>query len=119
MNKDNQVFQLCIQGTQAEYENRIEDARAFYRQAWEIAKKDDEACVAAHYVARFQESYEERLRWNEIALEHAKAAKDESVQAFFPSLYLNMGQSYELLGNQAEAKRYYDLAASLGFPHTM
>lgn len=119
MNTDNQVFQLCIKGIRAEYEGRVEDARAFYWQAWEIAKDDSEICVAAHYVARFQESNEEKLRWNEIALDHAKAAKDESVQGFFPSLYLNMGQSYELLGNQAEAKRYYDLAASLGFPHTM
>ncbi|MGF2076150.1 hypothetical protein, partial [Enterococcus casseliflavus] len=39
------------------------------------------------------------------------AVGDERVRSFYPSLYLNMGHAYELLGNQTEAKRYYDLAA--------
>jgi hypothetical protein len=30
-----------------------------------------------------------------------------------------MGQSYELLSNKDEAKRYYDLAADLGVFHQM
>jgi hypothetical protein len=30
---------------------------------------------------------------------------------------LNMGRSFELFGDQAEAKKYFDLAAELGFPH--
>jgi hypothetical protein len=56
-------------------------------------------------------------RWNQIALDPAKAVSDGSVQEFYPSLYLNMGQSHELLGNLNEAKRYYDLAAEAGVIH--
>jgi hypothetical protein len=56
-------------------------------------------------------------RWNRIALERANAVGDERVQPFYPSLYLNMGQSYELLGNHEESRRYYALAAELGAVH--
>ena len=111
------VICLCIEGTRAEFEKRLDDARALYWQAWEAARDDYEACVAAHYVARFQDNSEEKLRWNQLALNHANAIQDDSVKAFYPSLYLNMGQSYELLGDQVEAQRYYDLAESFGVLH--
>ena len=114
---NNPVVKLCIQGTQAEFAGQIEQAQALYRQAWESAQDDYEACVAAHYVARHQPDPTEELHWNQIALERANATSDARVQAFYPSLYLNMGQSYEKLGDQAAAKRYYDLAAELGAHH--
>lgn len=122
MDVHNPVIQLCMRGTQAEFRGEIPTARALYQQAWEMAKNDYEACIAAHYLARHQESPEEVLRWNEEALRRANADRhsdfgDTRVGEFYPSLYLNMGQSHEKLGNQAEAQRYYDLAAALGFPH--
>ncbi len=117
MNPNNPVVKLCVEGTQAEFKGRIDEAKALYRQAWEAAQDDFEACVAAHYVARHQEDPEERLRWNQIALERANAAADDQVRAFYPSLFLNMGQSHQLLGHPEEAKRYYDLAARLGAIH--
>ena len=117
MNVDNPVIKLCVEGTQAEFQKRMADAQALYQQAWEAASDDYEACIAAHYVARFQDDPAEKLRWNQVALERANAAGEERVREFYPSLYLNMGQSYELLGNPDEAKRYYDLAAALGANH--
>ena len=117
MDVNNPVIKLCLEGTRAEFEGRIVDARAFYLQAWEASRDDYEACIAAHYVARYQGSSEDRLRWNQEALNRANAASDERVQDFYPSLYLNMGSSHEALGNQSEAQRYYDLAAELGFVH--
>jgi hypothetical protein len=68
-------------------------------------------------VARFQERPEESLRWNQISLDHANAVNDERVKDFYPSLYLSLGRSYELVDNQAEAQRYYELAAALGAIH--
>lgn len=117
MDTDSPVIQLCIQGSRAEFEHRPDDARALYQQAWEARTDDYEACIAAHYVGRFQDSAEESLRWNQLALLHAEAAGDERVHEFYPSLYLNLGHSHELLGNQAEAQYYYDLAAELGVLH--
>jgi hypothetical protein len=117
MDLNNPVIQLCMEGSRAEFEHRIEDVRVHYQQAWEACTDDYEACIAAHYVARFQASPEESLHWNQLALEHANAVIDERVKNFYPSLYLNLGQAYENLGNQAEAQRYYNLAADLGFIH--
>jgi tetratricopeptide (TPR) repeat protein len=116
------VIRLCIEGTRAEFEGRVRDARTLYLRAWEAAQDDYEACVAAHYVARHQERPEDELRWNQEALARANAAcaepgGEERVRSFYPSLYLNMGHSYERLGDQAEAQRYYGLAAELGFVH--
>ena len=113
----NPVIQLCIEGARAEFEHRPEDARACYQQAWEARLDDYDTCVAAHYLARFQKSPEESLHWNQIALNHANAVNDERVKDFYPSLYLNLGQAHENLGEQVEAQRYYNLAAGLGFIH--
>ena len=94
-----------------------EEACALYMQAWEAAQDDYEACIAAHYVARCQKDPMDILHWNQEALIRAEAVGDDRVKDFYPSLYLNMGHSYELLGNQVEEQRYYALAAQLGFIH--
>ena len=117
MDPDNPVIKLCIEGTQAEFQRQKEKARFLYQQAWEAVQDDYEACIAAHYVARHQEDPTERLRWNQIALDKANLVADNRVQEFYPSLFLNMGRSHELLGHWDEAKRYYNLAADLGADH--
>lgn len=117
MDLSNPIIQLCMDGTRAEFEHRLEDAKSLYQQAWEARTDDYEACIAAHYVARFQDSMAESLRWNQLALEHANAINDERVKDFYPSLYLSLGRSYEFVGDQVEAQRYYDLAAALGVVH--
>jgi tetratricopeptide (TPR) repeat protein len=58
-----------------------------------------------------QESPQDTLHWNQKALIRANAVGDDRVRSFYPSLYLNMGHAYEVLGNQAEARKYYELAA--------
>ena len=117
MDLENSVIQLCIQGTRAEFERRPEDARALYQQAWDIHTDDYEACIGAHYLARFQDTPEKTLQWNWIALQHANAIHDKIVKDFLPSLYLSLGSLYEVLGNIVEAQKYYQLAAELGFFH--
>ena len=117
MNTSNPIIRLCMEGSRAEFEHRLDDARRLYQQAWDAHTDDYEACIAAHYVARFQDSAEESLRWNQIALERADAVKDEQVKEFYPSLYLSLGRSFELVDNPAEAQRYYNLAAVLGVVH--
>ena len=117
MDLNSPVVQLCVEGTRAEYAGNLKDARALYWQAWNTAKDDFEACIAAHYVARFQENPEDILFWNQEALDRANVVKNDLVKDFYPSLYLNMGHSHELLGNSSEAQTYYDLAAQLGYRH--
>jgi hypothetical protein len=115
---ENPVVKLCIEITRAEFQGRLEDARRLSWQAWEASQDDHEACIAAHYVARFQKSPEQKLRWNQEALRRAEAASGEQVRDFYPSLYLNLGHTHELVGELSEARRYYDLAARLGVQHS-
>jgi len=117
MDINNPVIQLCMEGTRAEFEHRLDDARLYYQQAWEARVDDYDACIAAHYVARFQGTPEDTLRWNQAALEHADAVKDGRVRDFYPSLYVNLGHAYEVLGDQVNAQSYYQLAADLGLVH--
>jgi len=110
MDPDNPVIALCAQGMMAEGEGRAGDARDLFARAWAQRADDFEACVAAHYLARHQPTAEETLRWNQVALERAEAAGDERVRGFYPSLYLNLGKSYEDTGARAEAARCYRMA---------
>ena len=111
------VIALCIQGSQAEFRGQMTEACGLYWQAWQSAGDDYQACIAAHYVARCQQSPAETLRWNLEALQRAQKVDEERVSHFYPSLYLNLGRSYEQLGDLDQARHYYDLAAALGAPH--
>lgn len=113
MDATNPVVKLCADGMAAEMEGRPEKARQLFMHAWELSGDAYEACIAAHYVARHQNSPEDTLRWNREALERADAVNDERVQGFYPSLHLNMGKAYEDLARRAEARQHYELAAAL------
>jgi hypothetical protein len=114
MDPNNPVVKLCAEGMRAEGAGRFDDARDLFMKAWEMSVDDYDACIAAHYVARHQASAEETLRWNRIAADRADAVKDDRVAGFYPSLYLNLGHSHEQLGDMAEARRFYELAAAKG-----
>jgi len=111
MDPDNPVVKLCAEGMQAEGENRPDDARELFEQAWALATDDYEACIAAHYVARHQRDAAAALHWNEVALRRAVAVADSRVAPFYPSLHLNLGRSLELAGDTVAACRHYVLAA--------
>jgi hypothetical protein len=112
MDPNNPVVKLCVEGMQAEAEGRTGEAHALFTQAWAVRQDDYDACIAAHFLARHQDSPQDTLRWNQEALARADAVGDDRVRSFYPSLYLNLGYSHEVLGQQAEASRYYELAAA-------
>ncbi|MDO3641850.1 hypothetical protein [Mucilaginibacter sp. L3T2-6] len=113
---NNSVVKLCAEGMQAEAEGNIEHAHGLFQQAWDIAENDFEAFTAAHYLARNQKNPEDVLKWNLEALERAKKLPDDTVNASYPSLYLNVGKSYEQLNDLRQANTYYQFAAdSAGF----
>jgi hypothetical protein len=107
--------QLCIAGTQAEFERRIDDARTLFREAWEAAADDHDACIAAHYVAHLEPDPHAALRWNMVALEHGRL--DERANEFMGSLLVSVGGAHESLGDHAEAERYFAMASELGVEH--
>lgn len=112
MDPNNPVVKRCTAGMQAEAEGRNRDALALFEQAWEASSNDFDACIAAHYVARHQPDAEATFRWNQEALQRADAVQDDRVRGFYASLYLNLGHSYEQLGDAGKASECFQQAAA-------
>lgn len=110
---DNPIVKLCAEGIGAEARRDHAGARALYRQAWELHADDYEGCIAAHYLAREQDTLADSLAWNQAALDHALAAPLERIGGFLPSLYLNLGWSHEVLADIAQARACYAQGAAL------
>src|SRR6218665_3003673 len=109
----NKIVQLCSEGMSAEFEGRLEDSEALFNQAWESVTDDFEAFIAAHYMARRQQSLEDKLKWNLESFHFANKIKGDGMQKYFPSLCLNLGKSYEDLGQNPSAIHYYLLGRHL------
>lgn len=109
---NNPIVKLCAEGIMTEGEGKVLEAHQLYQQAWDSARDDFEKFTAAHYLARTQTDPLENLRWNEVALNHALILNNNISETCYPSLYLNVGKSYEDIGNTVEATRNYLLAQS-------
>ncbi len=102
---ENPVVRLCAAGMELEGLGDREGADRRFQEAWEIASNDFEAFTAAHYLARNRSDPAEALRWNREALERARGL--DGVKEHLPSLCLNLGHSYEVMGEREKAESFY------------
>ncbi len=109
---NNNIVKLSLQGMDMEEKGKSEDASKIFLQAWNEATDDLEKFIAAHYVARYQKSISEKLKWLETALRFALNINNETVKSAFPYLYLNIAKCYEDLGEPDIAEKNYELATS-------
>ena len=111
---DNLVVQMCAEGMQLEGQARLGDARLTFEKAWRLAESAYERCIAAHYLARHQPNPDATLEWNLRSLALADEVRagggGELVAGFYPSLQLNVGHSYEQLGDLTAAAAGYRAA---------
>jgi rifampin ADP-ribosylating transferase len=107
---DNNIVKLCAKGMELEGEGKNEEASKVFLQAWEQATGDKEKFIAAHYVARQQQSIAGKLSWDATALDLALKIKDDSVKGAYPSLYLNIAKGYEDLKEFEKAAQNYETA---------
>lgn len=98
----NPVVALCVEGMQQE--GIPGAARRAFERAWELRADDVDASIAAHFLARHQDSAEETLAWNRRALEHAQASPPERVRSFMASLHLNLGDALLATGDARGAR---------------
>lgn len=110
--RDNKVIKLCADGMAAEGQGQMEIAIGLFRRAWEEASNDFERFTAAHYVARHQKTVTDKLKWDETTLQLALNIDEESMKAYYPSLYLNIAKCYEDLQDFENARNNYRLALS-------
>ena len=111
----NNVVKLCLQGMDLEDKNKPEQAKEIFLQAWHKATNDFEKFLAAHYVARHQNTVSDKLNWLERALQFAMKVNDDAVKSAFPSLYFNIAKCYEELNDPDKAKENSDIAISFKF----
>ena len=110
LDPNNPVVRHCVAGVACESEHRFADALSLYMRAWNESSDDFERCISAHYVARHQKTVHGALEWNLQALARANAVEHARVREFYPSLYLNVGKSYEEAGDRRRAREFFGLA---------
>ena len=97
----NRVVALCAEGMAMEGEPA--DAMRLFEQAWAARSDDFEAAIAAHFVARHQPTAAETLHWNALAVQHAELVSDGRAAGFLASLYLNLADAHEKVGEREPA----------------
>lgn len=108
IDSDSPTVQLCAAGMAVDGDPIL--ARAYFARAWEARSCDYDASIAAHFVARHQPTVEDRLHWNQLAVQHAEAVPGVRAHPLLASLYLNLGDSYLAVGRATDAAA----AAALG-----
>ena len=98
---NNPVVALCAAGMAIEGD--ADAARKLFDQAWAARTDDYDASIAAHFVARHQQTEADRLHWNRIAVEHAERVDDGRAKSLMASLYLNLADSLRATGDVAGA----------------
>ncbi len=101
---NNNIVKLCAEGMDLEGEGKKE-AKMLFQQAWNEAANDVEKFTAAHYVARHQPTVEDKLKWDETALQLAVKIDDQNMKGTYPSLYINIAKCYEDMNNFDNAKK--------------
>lgn len=111
-NPSNNVVKLCLQGMSLEEQGKPAEASQQFLQAWDEAADDLEKFLAAHYVARHQTDISDKLKWLETALQFALKTDSHTAKSALTTLYVNIAQCYDNLGNAGKAKEHYALAIS-------
>jgi len=107
---ENSINKLCAKGMQLESEGKPEEASKLFYQAWDEANNEKEKFTAAHYIARHQNTIEDKLKWDLIALSFAKQVDSPDIKSVYPSLYLNIAKCFEDLEETSKALENYQQA---------
>ena len=111
-NPNNNIVKLCILGMEMEEKGKPGEAINLFLQGWDEASNDFEKYLAAFYVSRHQLKIGDKLKWLETTLQFALTINNYSTQSALPSLFENIAQCYEELGEHTQAKKNFDLAIS-------
>ena len=110
------------EGIELARKGKREQARVLFEMMWREIGPDGDAlrrCALAHSMADVQDDPNDELEWDLTALDAARQASDEDVKQagmlgsiadFYPSLYLNLADVHNRLGNYVDARTYLALA---------
>jgi hypothetical protein len=108
---------------------KIMEAREMLNSLWPELSEGDDAfarCFLAHSLADVQDEPHEELRWDLVALAAAEEVTEERAaeqeipggrRGLYPSLHLNLAETYMKIGDDDQARRHYH--AGLEFLHVL
>jgi hypothetical protein len=97
----NPVVALCAEGMAVD--GTPAEALRLFELAWASRRDDFEAAIAAHFLARHQQSPSDALHWNMLAVQHAENVDDGRAAELLASLYLNLGDAQLTVGDAISA----------------
>ena len=106
---NNDIVRFCAEGMELEGQGKTIGASELFNRAWVTAVTDFEKLIAAHYVARHQQTTLEKLKWDKQALTLAPKINNSDTKGLIPSLYLNIAKCYEDLKDIKQAAENYHL----------
>lgn len=95
----------------------IEEAVPLFKKSYELSKQhklDFQTINAAHMVAIVVDKVDEKIKWNERALDLAQTTADERARTWLGALYNNLGQNYIEAKQYNEAKSAFEQCQKLG-----
>ena len=92
---ENPVNKLCAQRMELVGEGKSNEAAQVFYQAWDQATTNLEKLTAAHYIARHQSNIQDKLQWDETALQFAHHMDHNEIKGTYPPLYLNIAKCFE------------------------
>jgi hypothetical protein len=120
VNEPDAIMTRIGKGIELSQRGERDAARDIFSQVWdEIGPSGDalHRCALAHWMADVQDDVHEELVWDLRALEAADSVTDEraqqagvtgSVRGFYPSLHLNLGETYRKLGDHYRARDHLE-----------
>jgi hypothetical protein len=100
---------MALEGTPAEATRRLE-------AAWAARTDNYHAAIAAHVLARHQETPLATLYWDKLAVQHAVAVTDGRAAPFMASLYLNLAAAHASVGERGAAATSVGQSLSCWWP---
>lgn len=120
-----EMMEAIIRAVEQGRHHGAEAGRTALLELWEWVGSEGEPlhrCVLAHYLADLYDDPTQALPWDLRALEAADAVTQERVQqyhdglqiaGFYPSLHLNLADTYRRLGSFTEAAEHITAAQEL------
>ncbi len=101
---------LLERGRTLMQKGELKAARPFFKQSFDVAKAHDldyHTCNAAHMIAIAAEGANEKIKWNELAIQLCERSTIPRARMWLGSLYNNLGHAY------IEVKQYEQALSAL------
>lgn len=103
------VVKICMQAVVLSEQGKLTQALSQLQVAWEVHSDDYDKFLLAYHFALVEREPQRKIEWFKKSLEFAGEIRAENVESAYPSIYRQLAQVFEKLGEVEEAQIYEDL----------